>query len=191
MAGFVEVFSKSKILGEVVLIFLTVGNWHKGFDRLVKAVDELKAAGIITEEVIAQIGPGKYRPTNLEAIDYCSPEEFVRNINKARIIIAHAGMGTIAQATRLKKAVVVVPRKAELGEHFDDHQFATARQFEAEGWIIVAYEVPDLPIKIIQAKTFIPVQGQSSREILKVVQEFIDDAITGKDSSSSCSEQRS
>ncbi|MCK4814259.1 hypothetical protein KA005_00700, partial [bacterium] len=66
---------------------------------------------------------------------------------------------------------------------------ATARQFEAEGWILVAYEVSDLPIKIKQAKTFVPVRSQGSKEILKVVQEFIDDVITGKGGSSSRSEQ--
>ncbi len=184
MAYVVEVFPKSEILGEVVLIFLAIGNWHKGFDRLVKAVDELRATGIITEDVIAQIGQGKYSPTNLEAIDYCSPDEFENLIYRAKLVISHAGIGTIAQAIKHCKPVVVVPRKASLGEHFDDHQFTTAKQLEVEGKILVAYEVSELPTKIEEAKTFVPLKEESSEKIIQVVKEFIDNLAAEKRSRS-------
>lgn len=155
------------------MIFLTVGNWHKGFDRLVKAVDELKYRSIITEEVINQIGEGKYKPLNLKTLEYCSPDEFVKIIVRARIIISHAGMGTIFQATRLNKAVIVVPRKASLGEHYDDHQFATAKVLESENKVLVAYDISELPDKLKEAETFTPAQGKSDGRIVQAVDEFI------------------
>ena len=37
------------------MIFLTVGSRY-GFDRLVRAVDGLVERGVITDEVVAQIG---------------------------------------------------------------------------------------------------------------------------------------
>ena len=43
------------------MIFLTVGSWYRGFDRLVCAVDALKETGEIAEEVIAQIR--EWRPS--------------------------------------------------------------------------------------------------------------------------------
>jgi UDP-N-acetylglucosamine transferase subunit ALG13 len=60
-----KVFSTSRIFGKIALIFLTVGTWYKGFDRLVKAVDELVGSVIIDDQVIAQIGYGSYKPRYL------------------------------------------------------------------------------------------------------------------------------
>ena len=161
------------------MIFLTVGSWHRGFDRLVREVDTLKKNGVISEEVLAQIGSSSYRPTYLNAIDYFSPGEFVNVLGRSRIVISHAGMGTIIEAVSRKKTVIVVPRMARLGEANTDHQFDTARQLEVEGKILVAYEESMLPIKIKEAETFIPKQSESCPEVLRVVQDFIE-SIAGR-----------
>ena len=162
------------------MIFLTVGTWRVGYDRLVKAVDELVNNGLITEEVIAQTGYSSYKSKYMTVMDFCSPDEFVDIISKARIVISHAGMGTIIEAVKQAKPVIVVPRKSTLGEVDTDHQFTTAKQLEKESKILVAYEVDKLPDKLKEAETFVPVQGQGSKEILNVVQKFIDDLITRK-----------
>lgn len=44
------------------MIFVTVGTHEQPFNRLVKAVDELKRDGIITEDVIMQTGFSTYEP---------------------------------------------------------------------------------------------------------------------------------
>ena len=162
------------------MIFLTVGSWHKGFDRLIKAVDELKGQGIITEEVNAQIGDGKYKPINLKTLEYYSPDEFVKVISQARIVIAHAGMGTIIETTKQGKPIIVVPRKVKLGEANNDHQFDTAKTLEREGKILVAYETEYLPEKFKEAETFVPSQGKGSQEIIDAVQAFINDVIANR-----------
>lgn len=156
------------------MIFLTVGNWHKGFDRLVKAVDELVEAGAVIEEVIAQTGDGSYTPRYLKFIDYCSPTEFTDTIAESRTIITHAGVGTICQAIELAKPVIVVPRKASLGEHVDDHQYTTAKQFEEEGKVLVAYEISELPDKLEQTKNFVPTKGEGCERIIQAVRTFLE-----------------
>ncbi len=156
------------------MIFLTVGNWHKGFNRLVRAVDEFVGSGVVNEEVVAQIGHSTYTPRHLTVIDYCSPVEFVDIITKSRIIITHAGVGTIYQALVHGKTVIVVPRKSSLGEHLDDHQFATAKNFEEEGKILVAYEISELPDKIEKAKNFVPAKPKSNEKIIQAVGTFIE-----------------
>ncbi|MHC4521234.1 MAG: glycosyltransferase, partial [Planctomycetota bacterium] len=88
------------------MIFLTVGNWHRGFDRLVKAVDELRDGEVITENVVAQIGAGQYKPTRLQTLEFCSPTEFGEIMGQARLVITHAGVGTVAQAVMRGKPVV-------------------------------------------------------------------------------------
>jgi UDP-N-acetylglucosamine transferase subunit ALG13 len=159
------------------LIFVTVGNWHKGFDRLVKAIDELKMNKIINEDVIGQIGPGAYKPKYFQYRDYYSQEEFMEYLTKSRLIISHAGMGTIGQAVRLSKPVIVVPRKSSQGEHVDDHQFNTTKYMELEGKVLAVYAIEDLPEKIKLAETFIPTKGHDSEDINKLVQEFIDSVL--------------
>lgn len=155
------------------MILLTVGSWHRGFDRLVRAVDELKQQGVIEDEVRAQIGDGAYKPQHLEWVDYIEPAEFDALTARSRLLIAHAGMGTIATALKYAKPIIVMPRKHELGEHIDNHQFATVEALEKEHKIIAAYEVDQLPQKLEQARTFVPAQGQGADGILAAVQEFI------------------
>ena len=162
------------------MICLTVGTWRSGYDRLVKAVDELVTGGVITEKVVVQSGYSSYEPKHMQAIDFCSPDEFTEMISKARVVISHAGMGTIIEAVKQNKPLIVVPRKSKLDEADNDHQFITAKQLEKEGKILVAYEVDKLPDKLKEADNFVPVQGQDSKKIHQVVREFIDDIILEK-----------
>ena len=155
------------------MIFLTVGTWRTGYDRLLEAVDELISSGIITEKVIAQIGYSSYKPKHMTVMDFCSPDAFVDIISEASLVISHAGMGTIIETVKRNKPLVAVPRKSELGEIDNDHQFITARQLEKEDKILVAYEVPELPERLKQAKTFIPAQGNDAQGIIDTVQKFI------------------
>jgi len=172
------------------VIFLTVGTWRRGYDRLVRAVDELVEKGVIAEEVAAQIGHGSYQPRQLKTIRFCSPDEFVKLISEVSLVISHAGMGTIIQAVRLGKPVIVVPRKASLGEADNDHQFTTAKQLEAEGKVLAAYEVSELPEKLEQAKTFVPSRSSGADQILKAVQEFIGQVANLKSGKSAVSQRK-
>jgi len=157
------------------MIFVTVGNWHKGFDRLIKAVDELIEQGVIREEVVMQIGSGSYQPRNAEWFEYASPEQCEEHIRQSRIVISHAGMGTIATAIGYAKPVIVVPRKHSLKEHYDDHQFSTARQLELEKAVLVAYETDALITKLDEAKSFVPTKRECSDKLFQVIREYLKD----------------
>jgi beta-1,4-N-acetylglucosaminyltransferase len=162
------------------LIFLTVGSWYRGFDRLVSAVDALKGTGEISDEIIAQIGPGQYQPRHFPSVEFCSPQEFTEKVSASRIVLGHAGLGTIAVAITQRKPIVVVPRKPDLGEISDDHQFVTAKQLEAEGKILVAYEIEDLPGKLKEAESFVPQVSTGSQDICRAVDAFIEDVVARK-----------
>ena len=180
MAKSVEILPAGEIRGAVVLIFLTVGNWHRGFDRLVRAVDELKGQSVIDEDVVAQVGFGEYRPANLEVMDFCSPAQFQSIAGEARIIVTHAGIGTIGEAISLGKPVIVIPRKAELGEAGDNHQRTTARQLEREGKVLAAYETSELAEKLEEARQFVPARGDGGQGILSLVEDFVADLVKRK-----------
>lgn len=54
-------------------------------------------------------------------------DEFDKLCHDARLIVAHAGMGTIISAMTKGKPIIVFPRIAALGEHRNEHQLATSK----------------------------------------------------------------
>ncbi|WP_427966447.1 glycosyltransferase [Altererythrobacter sp.] len=127
------------------MILLTVG-MQLGFDRLIRAMDRL--APELGERIVAQVGPGSYRPQHMEAHERLDPQEFERLAREARLIVSHAGIGTLLTARRLNKPIVLFPREASLSEHRNDHQLATARQLADRPAISVAYDESELPLAV-------------------------------------------
>jgi UDP-N-acetylglucosamine transferase subunit ALG13 len=64
-------------------------------------------------------------------------------MREATAIVAHAGIGTILTGLEMGKPLLVMPRKASLGEHRSDHQMATVSRF-ATGAIDVAADETEL-----------------------------------------------
>ena len=74
------------------MIFVTVGTTMP-FDKLIYRIDELKGENFIKEDVVCQIGNGKYIPVNCEYFRFKPSIE--EHIDKAFLIIAHGGTGTV------------------------------------------------------------------------------------------------
>lgn len=119
------------------MIFVTVGT-QLAFDRMLAVVDDW--AGHSGEPVFAQVGPSTRTWPNLQCAAFLEPAEFDRRFNEATLVIAHAGMGSILSALSFGKPVIVMPRKAALGEHRNDHQMATAKRFEGRAGVSVAWD---------------------------------------------------
>jgi UDP-N-acetylglucosamine transferase subunit ALG13 len=130
------------------VIFVTVGT-QLPFDRMVAAVDAW-AALAPGQQVFAQIGPTDLRPRHIDHRAFVSPAECHELMLAADAIVAHAGMGTILRALELGKPLLVLPRRAALGEHRNDHQLATARRFAELGKVAVAFDEGQLPEKLEQ-----------------------------------------
>jgi UDP-N-acetylglucosamine transferase subunit ALG13 len=132
------------------MIFLTVGT-QLPFDRLVAAVDAW-AARHPGQRVFGQIadpGPAGHRPRNFDWVAELDPTEFDRRFRAASHIVAHAGMGTIIGALGAAKPLLVMPRRAHLGEQRNDHQLATVRRLctrpgLARAGILAAFEAAEV-----------------------------------------------
>ncbi len=109
------------------MIFVTTGT-QLPFDRLVRAVDEW-AAEHPDREIFAQIGNGKYQPRHMEFVEKLEPNQYKHYFDKAELVVSHAGMGTIISGLENAKPLVLMPRRAALGEHRNDHQLGTAGKF--------------------------------------------------------------
>lgn len=129
------------------MIFVTVGT-QLPFPRLVSAMEDY-AEG--TEEtVIAQVGSGAGEGRHLDCRSSIPPDEFDALFAAARVIVAHAGIGTILSAKRFGRPLVMMPRRHALGEHRNDHQAATARVLEGLPGLYVAWGPEDLPALLSQ-----------------------------------------
>ena len=126
------------------MIFATVGT-QLPFPRLIEALVAL--APTLGEEIVIQTGtepaPGWTGP-GLSMHRTLTPAEFETHFTAARVVVGHAGIGTILSARRWGKPLVVLPRRHAMGEHRNDHQLATARQVEALPGVHVAWEAADL-----------------------------------------------
>lgn len=129
------------------MIFCTIGT-QSPFDRFIKIVDEIAAES--DEEFVAQILGGAYQPKHIKTVGLLPPEGYKELCRKARIIVAHAGIGTIISALQLRKPIVVFPRIAKLGEHRNEHQTATAEMFDKMGLIYKATDKKTLEKFLLQ-----------------------------------------
>lgn len=157
------------------MIFVTVGS-QVPFDRFISAVDEW-AALRGRSDVFAQIGNAKYVPKHMQWTAFLDPSEFTRLMEQAQIVVAHAGMGSILSALEWGKPIVVMPRRAKFHEQRNDHQIATARCFEEQGRVIVAYETPSLAEKIEYALTLQNPQRispKASPQLITAIRSFLE-----------------
>lgn len=128
------------------MIFVTVGT-QLPFNRLVSAVD-IWAADNPSERVFAQIGPDAEPPRFIEYADFISPLEAETLMQQSGLIVAHAGMGSILTALKYQRPILIMPRKAALGEHRNEHQLATARWVEGRPGVHVAWNEADISDKL-------------------------------------------
>ncbi len=131
------------------MIFVTVGS-QMPFDRLIRAMDQW-AGEQSSIDIFAQIGSNGFIPTKFRYAHAVSPQEFSQLASNARLIVAHAGMGSILTALEFGKPLVLMPRRGLLHETRNDHQIATAKWLENRPGIYVAMTETELPVVLNHA----------------------------------------
>jgi beta-1,4-N-acetylglucosaminyltransferase len=122
-------------------VLVTVGTNEAPFHRLLHAVSGLDA----DEPVIVQHGASSVRPDGAQCVAFLPFDELDELIRRARVVVCHAGIGSVAAALAQGRRPIVVPRVHRLGEAVDDHQVDFARRLEASGLATVVEDVGDLP----------------------------------------------
>jgi UDP-N-acetylglucosamine transferase subunit ALG13 len=113
------------------------------FDRLVRAMDAW--AGEHSEaRVFAQIGETDLCPAHMEYSAMISPSEYRDRFAACDIAISHVGMGTVITASEFRKPLVMLPRRLELKELTNNHQFETAKWLENHPGIYILYADDEL-----------------------------------------------
>lgn len=155
------------------MIFVTIGT-QLPFDRLIRIIDKL--APELDEEIIAQVYKCGFTPKNIKTVDFLAPDEFNALFDKARLIISHAGMGTILSALQKDKPIIVFPRIAAMGEQRNEHQLATARKFKKTGSVNVAINEEELTSMILKGEqtTLQHIGNSASPSLIQSIEKFID-----------------
>lgn len=136
-------------------IFVTVGT-ELPFDRLVHAVDEWAVKAGVSSQVFAQIGNSDEPPATISHAAFLDGPRFDRYFRQAKLVVSHAGMGTILTALQMKQTLLVMPRVAAFGEHRSEHQLATAARLKDRNWIAVASDTTDLELVLDARDTLHP-----------------------------------
>ena len=122
------------------MILVTVGTLHFPFERLLRAVDELPG----DEELIVQSRAPGTRPERARWVEDLPYEQLVAEIQRARVVVCHAGVGSILTALSNGKRPIVVPRLGRYGEAVDDHQLALGRRLAQDGLVTLVEDPAEL-----------------------------------------------
>jgi len=159
------------------MIFVTVGNDFRGFDRLLREMDRLVPR--IPAEIVIQKGYSRYLPTNTRYFDFISMQSAAEYMRRSKLVVSHAGIGTIILCKEYGVPILIFPRRKSYGEHMNDHQMEIAQALserESEN-IYVAYKENELEEKILnilkQGSKSYPFENDGRVQLIRTLKEFI------------------
>ncbi|WP_456420724.1 PssD/Cps14F family polysaccharide biosynthesis glycosyltransferase [Thermococcus sp.] len=128
-------------------IFVITGTHYLGFERLVKAADNI--AKDINYEMIIQLGYTPYKPKNAEYFDFAKYEEIKKIIKHSKIVIAQGAI-SVLDGLKLGSIVIAFPRLKQFDEATTNHQLIFSRRLEKAGLVKVATNEKELRKVLIE-----------------------------------------
>ena len=141
------------------MIFVTVGTEQYPFERLLRAVDELPG----DEDLVVQSRADPPRPGRAVYVRELPYEQLVADVVRARVVVCHAGVGSILTVLANDKRPIVVPRLQRYGEHVDDHQLLFARRLAEAGLVTLVEDTSALADAVASTPTALPAAVGASR----------------------------
>lgn len=151
------------------MIFVTVGTNEARFDRLLAAVDRLGT----DEELIVQHGPSAIRPAGATAVDFLPFDDMVETMGRARIVITHAGVGSVMTSLHAGTRPIVVPRLHRYGEAVDDHQLPFGRRLEQAGLVVLCEQPEELATVVAGGGGPLDLELRPSRLLVGDLREYL------------------
>lgn len=150
------------------MIITIVGTHHQQFNRLLKAVESLPG------EKLVQYGHSTYQPKGSTNVAFLPFDEIRLAMEKAEVIITHAGTGTVMLALSLGKRPVLAPRYNKFDEHVDDHQLELVNTLNDLGLIEPWLPGDDLSTAVARARLGNQIrQREPSSELVKHLHKLI------------------
>jgi UDP-N-acetylglucosamine transferase subunit ALG13 len=159
------------------MIFVTVGNDFRNFDRLLKKMDEI--APCLPGKVVIQRGYSRYSPRNTDCFDFIPMDRAVESIRRSELVVSHAGIGTIIHCKEYQIPLFILPRRKAFAEHMNDHQLEIAHVLEEmrDENIYVVYHEDELKEAICrilkEGKKRTPKGDAGKTNLLRTIRDFV------------------
>ena len=130
------------------MVFIAIGTQKQKFKRLFDLVEKSKF--LDGKEIIAQAGYSKYDSKKIKIYDFMPQEDIDKYIQKSEFVICHGGVGTIFEALKYNKKILVIPRLKKYKEHKNDHQLEICNELQRCGYLLYLNEEDDIDEKLNQ-----------------------------------------
>lgn len=155
------------------MVYVTLGTQGRDFSRCLEMVDQLIEERNINDIFIAQIGETAYKSKYFKCFNFIEESDYQQYVNKADVIISHAGSGALFSGIKQGKKIIAVARLSKYGEMANDHQLELVKKLTEEGYIL------DGTNSIIDAwdklNEFTPRKNDFSCEIPNKIRELLND----------------
>jgi UDP-N-acetylglucosamine transferase subunit ALG13 len=130
-------------------VFVSVGTDHHPFDRLITWVDDW-ASNHPEVSIVVQHGYSKLSTAG-ENHAMMTGEQLHAHYDRADVVVAQVGPGTISDANAAGIVPIVVPRDPALGEVVDGHQYDFGKFMAQRGRCLMVMTRDDLEHALNQA----------------------------------------
>lgn len=134
------------------MILVTIGMNDAPYGPMFQIIDDL--APSLGEEVVMQVGNSGFTAKNSPTYTTLIDEEMQKLFDRADLIVAHAGIGTILNGLNRNIPLVLVPRNVVTGTD-RDQQDVVARKVESMGRGVRVTTLDELPAKIDEARKLV------------------------------------
>jgi len=156
------------------VIFAVVGT-QLPFPRLFDALEPIvRRHGL---QVVAQTGEPERTSDVMQCETRIPPARFEELMAQCEVVVGHAGIGVIIAAATHGKPLVLMGRRAALGEHRNDHQLATIDHFRDRPGITVVNDEAELEAALLRSNPE-PLRFADSKPRLALI-EAISSALVG------------
>jgi UDP-N-acetylglucosamine transferase subunit ALG13 len=155
------------------MILVATGASQFPFDRLLRAVSALDRG----ERVVVQHGCSAVKPDGAECVDFLPMPDLAALVREARVVVTHAGVGSILLCLTNGRSPVVVPRLKRFGETVDDHQLESARRFAAAGLVTLVEDPADLPAALADAGDTVVAPPSGEGELVRELRSYFQETI--------------
>jgi len=154
-------------------IFVAVGTHPQPFIRLFEEID--KIAGKHKEWIFfAQTGTTDFKSKKFKCVKFLEGNNYEKHFKSSDLIIGHPGAGTIIDALKSRKPLIVVPRRKKFNEHTDDHQLDLGKAIQERKMGLMVFEMKDLEKTIVKVLKQKASNFKSEKEsIIKEIEDYL------------------
>jgi len=157
------------------MILVLLGTFQIEFPRPLMVIEQLLQENKLQEKVIVQNGFTNFNSSLLDMRPFMSSEELDQLYKESRIIITHAGTGSLMKGIKMGKKIISIPRLKKYGEHIDDHQLEIHTELANLQYIYPWNDGDSLEKILIDLENFHPVEYISHKnDMINYLKSYID-----------------